>query len=53
MRKHIIAALLCIIVMCYRWHDARILLPLLPYLVALIRIMISDTRRLMEVDMDE
>lgn len=31
--EHIIAALLCIVVMAHGWHDARALLPLLPYAV--------------------
>ena len=29
--KHIIAVILCVIVMAHGWHDARALLPLLPY----------------------
>ena len=53
MMKHIIAALLCVLVMLCGWHDGRALLPLLPYLITLIRVLVDDTRRLMEVDMND
>ena len=43
--KHIIAAILAVIVMACGWHNALSLLPLLPYMIAGIKIIPEDTIR--------
>lgn len=42
--RHIIFGVLCIVVMLAGWHDARGLLPLLPYVIAAARHIVPDTR---------
>lgn len=41
--KHIIAAILAVIVMACGWHNALAFLPLLPYAVAGMKIIPEDT----------
>lgn len=47
--KHIIAALLCIVTMLAGWHDGRIFLPLLPYMIAAGRHIVADSKRALEL----
>lgn len=44
MTKHFFAAMLCIIVMLAGWHDTRLFLPLLPYIIDAARHIIPDAR---------